>query len=94
MDDPWDPVKAAANLRKHGVGFPEATTVADDEHRWVRDDDDHSIHERRYRVVGMSAKYRVLFVACTFPGGRIRPISARRATKRERDEYWFRRHGA
>jgi uncharacterized protein len=92
VSEPWDPEKAEANLRKHGVGFPEAMTVDDDEHRWSRDDVAHSTSERRFRVVGMSDHLRVLFVACTYRHGRMRPISARRATKRERHEYWTRRH--
>ena len=91
MSDPWDPEKAETNLRKHGVGFPEATTVDEDEHGWTREDVPHSTSEQRYRVVGISELGRVLPVVCTYRHGRMRPISARRATKRERHEYWSRR---
>ena len=91
MSEPWDPGKAEANLRKHGIGFPEAVTLEDDEYAWWRDDDEHSMAERRYIVVGMSHVGRILFVACSNRAGRMRPISARRATKRERHEYWSRR---
>ena len=91
MSEPWDPEKAEANLRKHGVGFPEATTVDEDEHAWFREDVAHSAGEQRHRVVGTSDQDRVLFVACTYRHGRMRPISARRATKRECHEDWSRR---
>ena len=91
MSEPWDPEKAEANLRKHGVGFPEAITLEDDPFAWWRDDDEHSTTERRSIVVGMSHTGRILFVACATRHGRMRPISARRATKRERHEYWSRR---
>jgi uncharacterized DUF497 family protein len=88
--EPWDREKAEANLRKHGVGFAEATTVDEDEHAWRREDDSHSAGEQRHVVVGLSERGRVLFVACTYRRGKMRPISARRATKRERHEYWLR----
>ena len=91
MSEPWDPAKAEANLRKHGVGFPEATTVDEDDFAWSREDAEHSAGEQRYRVIGISERGRLLFVACTYRHGRMRPISARRATKRERHGYWSRR---
>ena len=87
MDEPWDPVKAQQNLRKHGVSFEEAETVEEDELRFSEPDIAHSHTETRYRVIGTSVKLRILLVTCTFRAGRMRPISARRATKRERYEY-------
>ena len=50
-------------------------------------DPDHSIEEDRWITVGRSARRRVLFVAHTERGDRIRIISARRATRREQDQY-------
>jgi uncharacterized protein len=91
VSDPWDPEKAEANLRKHGVGFPEAMTLEDDQSAWWESDDEHSATEPRFIVVGMSHRGRLLCVACSHRSGRMRPISARRATKRERHEYWSRR---
>jgi uncharacterized DUF497 family protein len=87
VSDPWDPKKAEANLRKHEVGFPEAMTVDDDEFRLTHRDLAHSAGEPRFNVIGLSAKGRILFVVCTYRRGRMRPISARRATKRERHGY-------
>jgi uncharacterized protein len=87
VSEPWDPEKAEANLRKHGVGFPEAMTVDDDDFRLSDRDLAHSGTEARFHVIGTSAHGRILFVACTYRHGRMRPISARRATKRERHGY-------
>ena len=87
MSDPWDPDKAEANLRKHGVGFPEAMTVERDTRRLTRNDHGHSIEEDRLTVIGRSRLGRLLRVTCTYRNGRMRPITARRATKRERHEY-------
>jgi hypothetical protein len=91
VSEPWDPAKAEANLRKHGVGFPEAMTVEDDDFRLTDRDLAHSAAEARWNVIGTSAKGRILFVVCTYQRGKMRPISARRATKRECHEYWSRR---
>ena len=87
MSEPWDPEKAEANLRKHGVGFPEAMTVENDPALLTLKDYLHSIDEERLTVIGMSTLGRVLRVTCTYRRGRMRPITARRATKRERNDY-------
>ena len=82
VDEPWDQDKARANLRKHGVSFEEAETVEDDKNVW-REDDWRFAYENRVRLVGFSSLHRLLFVAGVDRNGKIRPISARRATKRE-----------
>jgi len=81
----WDESKARANLRKHGVDFADAATMFDDNQAVTVADDDPE--EERYVTIGMDALGRVLVVAYTMQGERIRIISARRATKRERVEY-------
>jgi len=81
----WDESKARANLRKHGVDFADAATMFDDNRAVTVADDDPE--EERYVTIGMDALGRVLVVAYTIRGERIRIISARRATKRERAEY-------
>lgn len=83
----WDPGKAAANLRKHGVSFEEAATVFRDSLSATAADPDHSVDEDRYVTFGMSARGRLLVVAHTERGEKIRLISARLATKRERIIY-------
>ncbi len=58
----WDPTKAAANLRKHGVSFQEAESVFYDEFALLDDDPDESHGEGRFILVGMSSALRVLVV--------------------------------
>ncbi len=83
----WDPEKAKANLRKHGVSFPEAATVLRDLLGITVFDPDHSREEDRYLTFGTSARARVLVVAHTDRGDRIRIISARGLTRAERAQY-------
>ena len=83
----WDPRKAAANLRKHGVSFPEATTAFADPRSIAIPDPDHSAEEERYLLVGASHRSRLLVVSHTEQGNTIRLISARKATRNERTIY-------
>jgi hypothetical protein len=61
----WDPTKAAANLKKHGVGFREAATVLEDPLSTTFPDVAHSTEERRFVTLGVSEQGRVLVVAHT-----------------------------
>lgn len=83
----WDPWKAADNLAKHGVSFAEAATVFDSPHAASRHDWEHSIGEDRYPIIGYSDAPRLLVVACTERGSRVRMISAREAESHERRRY-------
>jgi uncharacterized protein len=83
----WDPAKAASNLRQHRVSFAEATSVFLDPVALTFDDPDHSDEEDREITIGTSSKQRVLFVSHCARGDRIRVISARKATRRERKQY-------
>jgi uncharacterized DUF497 family protein len=83
----WDPEKAAANLAKHGVSFEEALTVFSDPVARIFDDEDHSSEEEREIIIGHSAKHRLLLVCFTARDTAIRLFSARRATKKERQDY-------
>jgi uncharacterized protein len=83
----WDERKAAANERRHRVGFEEAITVFVDPLARVFDDPDHSQSERRFLLVGRSLPGRLLLVAHVERGDTIRIISARRVTRRERRDY-------
>ena len=83
----WDPKKNSANLRKHGVSFAEASTVFGDSLSVTIPDPDHVTDEERYVIVGMSTSQRLLVVVHTIRGQRIRLISARRASKHEKDTY-------
>jgi len=83
----WDRAKAAANLRKHGVGFEEAADAFDDPLSITIPDPDHSQGEERFLLVGQSRAGRLLVVAHTERGDEIRLINARAATRRERQIY-------
>ena len=85
----WDPAKAASNLRKHGVSFEDAQTVFSDERALLLEDPDHSEEEDRFILLGLSAAMRVLVVVHCYRAKDqvIRIISARRATRQERDVY-------
>lgn len=87
MNFEWDPRKEASNLRKHSVSFHEAATVFADELSVTVYDPDHSQAEHRFVILGMSANRRLLVVSHTERGDRIRIISARVATRRERTNY-------
>jgi len=62
----WDDRKAAANRRKHGVSFEEASTVFSDENALFLADPDHSDEEDRFILLGLSASLRVLVVGQTY----------------------------
>jgi uncharacterized DUF497 family protein len=83
----WDPNKATRNLQKHKVSFEEAATVFRDDLSITVPDPDHSMEEDRYITVGLSGRFRLLMVAHTERGDRIRIISARELTSRERKHY-------
>ncbi len=84
----WDEVKAAANLKKHGVDFRNAVRVFNDIYRIERFDFAHSDEEDRYNTIGMVDD--ILYVVYTERRERIRIISARLATKQERRMYYDR----
>ena len=83
----WDPIKAAANLDKHGVSFAEAATVFFDPLSITVADPLHSHEENRYVITGLSYQRRALVVVHSDQDDRIRIISARLATPSERKKY-------
>ena len=83
----WDEAKAAANFDKHGISFDEAQTVFGDPDTITLFDDQHSDVEDRFIDIGMSANGRILVVVYTENETRIRIISCRRATPKERRQY-------
>jgi uncharacterized DUF497 family protein len=87
VDFEWDPEKADENLRNHGVSFTEAQTVFADPLEVTIPDPDHSDGEFRFLSLGRSGADRLLVVSYTERGSRIRVISAREATPRERRDY-------
>jgi len=83
----WDPKKAKSNLRQHEVAFEEAATVFLDPLAVTFPDPDHSSAEEREITIGYSSKQRLLFVSHCMRGGGHRIISARRATRKERNQH-------
>ena len=83
----WDENKAAANLRKHGVSFAEASTAFADDLSLTGNDPDHSHGEHRLITFGVSSAGRLLVISHMERAGHIRIISARPATRAERKLY-------
>ena len=87
----WDVAKAHANLQKHGVAFEEAATVFSDSNALNWEDVEHSHQERRSKRLGLSVNRRVLLVVYTIRREHeketIRIISARQASRKERQAY-------
>jgi len=82
----WDEKKAAANAKKHGVSFHEAATVFGDPLALTFSDPDHSENEYRFLTFGLSWSNRLLVVAHTDRGSKVRIISARPMTRHEKED--------
>jgi uncharacterized DUF497 family protein len=88
----WDPAKADANRRKHGVSFEQAATVFRDPLSLSRYDDEHSEPEERWLTLGLDENGTLLVVSHAFEEladdeALVRVISAREATAHEREQY-------
>ena len=83
----WDDDKAKKNLKKHGVSFEEASSVFGDPLALTIPDPLHSVEEDRFITLGESHRRRLLVVVFTDRGDKIRIITARVATGRERKDY-------
>ncbi len=82
----WDPSKAKKNIIIHGISFDEASTAFKDTLSLTVYDPLHS-EEDRFITIGNSCKNRLLIIVHTVRGIKIRIISARKATKKERKQY-------
>jgi uncharacterized DUF497 family protein len=87
MNFEWSLEKAKSNKKKHDVSFEEASTVFHDPLAQIFDDEWHSVDEKREIIIGHSVNNRLLLVSFTERQGNIRVISARPATKKEREDY-------
>jgi uncharacterized protein len=88
----WDARKALGNIKKHRVSFEEAATVFSDPEGLDWDDFEHSPSEARSIRLGFSISGRILLVVYTIRRPKndketIRIISARQATRKERQAY-------
>ena len=86
----WDEEKNRLNFKKHKIRFETARLVFNDENRIEIYDEAHSLYEDRYATIGIVDD--VLFVVYTDRKDIIRIISARLATRRERDYYYDRQN--
>lgn len=84
----WDPNKNEVNKKKHGLSFETAKEVFYDEFAILFDDPDHSIDEDRFLIIGSIKTEQICIVShCYRDDDRIRIISARKATKAEKQVY-------
>ena len=85
----WDDNKHDININKHGIDFFEATTVFEDPNALYLFDEDHSIYEDRFIVIGMSENNNTLMVCHCYRNDDtfVRLISARKANKYEITQY-------
>jgi uncharacterized protein len=92
----WDTAKEKINKRKHKLSFSDACYIFTDKHMLTLFDPDHSAHEERWVTMGQARNGKIIIVVHTYceeDNGeeRVRIISARKATKREADQYVKRR---
>lgn len=83
----WDSANAPKIRRKHRVTASECEQMFFSQPLIVADDEKHSRTERRYYALGHTEAGRLLFVVFTIRGDRIRPISARDMSRKERKVY-------
>ena len=83
----WNEGKAKLNIEKHGIDFETATIVFNDPLALIFNDVWHSVDEAREIIIGHDRNYRLLLVCFIERNDRIRIISARLATKKERQDY-------
>jgi uncharacterized DUF497 family protein len=83
----WDSKKAKSNIKKHGISFEEAATALRDLMAVTGYDPDHSLAEDRFITFGVSERDQLVVVSHTEKGDTIRIISARKASRGERELY-------
>ena len=83
----WDGGNDSKSYTKHGVSSVEAESVFQDPKRVDFPDPLHSQAEKRYITLGKSSRPRMLFVAWTLREARVRIISVRPASRKERKVY-------
>jgi uncharacterized protein len=91
-DFEWDPKKAKSNVRKHKVSFERAATIFRDPNLLSIPDEEHSRSEERWITMGLDETGILLVLSHKFESlsaevSRIRIISARKATRKETEQY-------
>ncbi|MSP25242.1 MAG: BrnT family toxin [Myxococcales bacterium] len=85
MDAEWDPRKAVANRKKHGVDFADAVTALSDDASVTITDD--TPDEEHFVTIGTDALGRIVVVIHTWRAERVRLLSARHAMEQEIARY-------
>jgi uncharacterized DUF497 family protein len=85
MSIDWDPAKAQANLRKHGISVDDAATVFQDPNR-IEVYDDRDYDEDRWVGIGRVGRM-LIYVVYTERDGGVRLISARKADENDETDY-------
>ncbi len=83
----WDKGNIDKNFKGHEVGNEEAEDIFLNEETIFSEDIKHSKKERRFQALGLSAKGRKLFISFTIRKNKVRIISARDMSKKERKAY-------
>ena len=83
----WNAAKSAANVRKHGISFEDASTAFGDPHSITVPDPLHSAAESRFALIGATKRGLIVIVSHTERNDTVRIISARKATRHERATY-------
>ncbi|MEK7517670.1 MAG: BrnT family toxin [Patescibacteria group bacterium] len=83
----WDKGNIDKSYQKHGITPNEAEEVFLDNNKLLLEDFKHSQKEERFEAIGKIAKGNILFLAFTVRKYKIRIISARIASKKEREKY-------
>lgn len=82
----WDKNNIDKNEKKHGIFFKEGEEVFVDD-PILYEDLEHSINEKRFQCIGLTKTQKLLFISYTIRDKKIRIISARIASKKERGNY-------
>lgn len=89
MQFEWDDEKEQKNISKHGIDFSTAALVFNDDYRIEKYDKIHSLYEDRYITIGdINGISIIITVVYTERQDIIRIISARAASKKERETYY------
>ena len=83
----WGSAKARRNLKKHGISFREGATAFADMLSYTIPDSEHSVEEQRFLLLGLTSKGQLVVISHTERSDRIRIISVRAASSRERKQY-------
>ncbi len=86
MEFEWDEAKNIANIAKHGIGFERAMLIFEDVYIW-QVDDRFEYDEQRYIATGLLEQAVVFVIVYAIRSNRIRIISARPASRKERQRY-------